>query len=86
VPLAYFCAIQESMGLRGIWVGFTAAVAITFALMTLALSTKDWREIAVGARARALQDKPQAGGADAALGGAPVVDAATPASVAVEWE
>ena len=86
VPLAYFCAIQESMGLRGIWVGFTAAVAITFALMTLALSTKDWREIAVGARARALQDKPQAGSADAALGGAPVVDAAAPASVAVEWE
>lgn len=53
---AYFFAITEGVGLRGIWVGFTAAVFVTFALMTAVLMTKDWHAIAVAARARAQQD------------------------------
>ena len=68
VPGAYFFAITEGWGLQGIWVGFTAAVAVTFGLMTAVLSTKDWHAIAVASRDRALQgaaaaDLPGAAGA-----------------------
>jgi MATE family multidrug resistance protein len=69
LPLAYVFAIVLNWGLQGIWVGFTAAVACTFALMSATLVRKDWHAIAVASRERALQDVVKPAAATAAVPG-----------------
>ena len=58
LPLAWVFAIREGLGLRGIWVGFTAAVAVVSLLCFAVLLLKDWQAIAVASHSQSLMPPP----------------------------